>query len=79
MTFVDFEIGILHPENVADEAATAAQLSGIDSHETQLKVLSIVDNPQEELEKIEEENAQSLDIYGDLIGGDTDGTKEKTE
>ncbi|MDO4614619.1 MAG: phage portal protein [Lachnospiraceae bacterium] len=58
-----------YPANVADEAQTAAQLSGIVSHETQLRVLSFVDNPKEELKRIaqeEEQSAASLDIYNDL-------------
>ena len=44
------------PANLLEEAQIAAQMEGITSHETQLKVLSIVDNIQGELEKIEEEN-----------------------
>jgi SPP1 family phage portal protein len=44
------------PANLLEEAQIAAQMEGITSHETQLKVLSIVDNVVEELEKIEEEN-----------------------
>lgn len=44
------------PANLLEEAQIAAQLEGITSHETQLKVLSIVDNVQDELDTIEEEN-----------------------
>jgi SPP1 family phage portal protein len=44
------------PANLLEEAQIAAQLEGITSHETQLKVVSIVDNVENELEKIEEEN-----------------------
>ncbi len=44
------------PANLLEEAQIAAQMEGITSHETQLKVLSIVDNVQDELDKIEEEN-----------------------
>lgn len=44
------------PRNLLEEAQIAAQMEGITSHETQLKVLSVVDNVQEELDKIEEEN-----------------------
>ena len=44
------------PANLLEEAQIAAQMEGITSHETQLKVLSIVDNVQGELDKIEEEN-----------------------
>lgn len=44
------------PTNLIEEAQIAAQMEGITSHETQLSVLSIVDNVQEELDRIEEEN-----------------------
>lgn len=44
------------PANLLEEAQIAAQMEGITSHETQLKVLSIVDNVQKELAKIEAEN-----------------------
>ena len=44
------------PANLLEEAQIAAQMEGITSHETQLKVLSIVENVKAELEKIEEEN-----------------------
>lgn len=43
------------PKNRLEEAQTAAQLSGIVSHETQLALLSIVQDPKAELEKIEKE------------------------
>lgn len=44
------------PANLLEEAQIAAQLEGITSHETQLKIISAVDSVQDELEKIEEEN-----------------------
>lgn len=44
------------PANMLEEAQIAAQMEGITSHETQLKVLSVVDNVQDEIDKIEEEN-----------------------
>lgn len=44
------------PANLLEEAQIAAQMEGITSHETQLKVLSCVDNVKTELDKIEEEN-----------------------
>lgn len=43
------------PANLLEEAQIAAQMEGIVSKETQLKVLSIVDDVQGELDKIEEE------------------------
>ena len=45
------------PANLLEEADIAARMEGVVSKETQLKVLSIVDNVQDEIEKIEEENA----------------------
>ena len=44
------------PANLLEEAQIAAQMEGITSHETQLKVLSVVDDVMEELSKIEKEN-----------------------
>lgn len=44
------------PANMLEEAQIAAQMEGITSHETQLKVLSVVDDVMEELDKIEKEN-----------------------
>ena len=44
------------PANLLEEAQIAAQMEGITSTETQLKVLSIVDNVQDEIEKMEKEN-----------------------
>lgn len=44
------------PANMLEEAQIASQMEGIVSHETQLKALSIVENVQDELDKIEEEN-----------------------
>lgn len=45
------------PANLLEEAQIAAQMEGITSHETQLKVLSAVDNVQAELERITAENS----------------------
>jgi SPP1 family phage portal protein len=44
------------PANLLEEAEIAAKMEGITSHETQLKVLSVVDNVQAEMDKIEKEN-----------------------
>jgi len=44
------------PANLLEEAQIAAQMEGITSHETQLKVLSVVEDVQGELDKIGEEN-----------------------
>lgn len=44
------------PANILEETQIAQGMEGITSHETQLKVLSVVDNVKDELEKIEKEN-----------------------
>lgn len=48
------------PHNRLEEAQTAQALSGIVSQETQLKLLSVVDDPKAEMEKVEEESANQL-------------------
>lgn len=61
------------PANLLEEAQIAAQMEGITSHETQLKVLSVVDDVQGELDKIEEENqAPEKTIIDDLMFGKKD-------
>ena len=63
------------PANLLEEAQIAAQMEGITSHETQLKVLSIVDDVQGELDKIEEENKPpERTIVDDMMFG---AAKEK--
>lgn len=47
------------PRNVADEAETAGKLQGIVSEETQLSILSIVDNVQDEIERKRSEDMNS--------------------
>lgn len=55
------------PANVLEEAQIAAQMEGITSHHTQLKVLSVVDNVDEELERIEEENEPAEETVVDRM------------
>ena len=52
------------PANLLDEAQTAAQLSGIVSEETQLSILSIVDDVNAEIEKKEAEEKAQTDNLG---------------
>lgn len=47
------------PSNILEEADIAAKMEGIVSKETQLKVLSVIDNVKEELERMEEEAKQA--------------------
>ena len=58
------------PKNIADEAQTAASLEGIVSKETQLSVLSIVDNVQDEIDRMkqEEEEAQESIVERRMFG-----------
>lgn len=63
------------PANLLEEAQIAAQMEGIVSHETQLRVLSIVDNVEDELEKIEEENKPD---ENDPVVSTMFGTADKT-
>ena len=44
------------PANLLEETEIAKNMEGITSHETQLNVISAVENVQQELDKIEEEN-----------------------
>ena len=53
---LDYQFTPNIPANILEEAQIAAQLEGVVSDETKLKVLSIVDNVEEELKRIEEEN-----------------------
>lgn len=64
---LDYQFTPNIPANLLEEAQIAAQMEGITSHETQLKVLSIVDNVQDELDKIEEENAPSEETIVDRM------------
>lgn len=44
------------PVNLADETQTAANLQGVVSKETQLSTLSIVDDPKDEIERMQKED-----------------------
>lgn len=51
------------PRNIADEADTASSLQGVVSKKTQLSVLSIVDNVDDEIKKMAEENNKGNSGY----------------
>lgn len=58
----DYKFTLNFPANLAEETDIASKLEGIVSKETQLSVLSVVENVQDELDRIEEEeNAQKDD------------------
>ena len=67
------------PKNLLEEAQIAAQMEGIVSHETQLKVLSAVDDVQGELDKIEEENKAPEETIVDRLMFGKVGTEEGVE
>lgn len=69
------------PANLLEEVQTAAQMEGITSHETQLKVISAVENVKAELEKIEEENKpkESDHIIDTMFGVGDNKTPTKME
>ena len=67
------------PANLLEEAQIAAQMEGITSHETQLKVLSIVDDVQGELDKIEEESEASEETIVDKMMFANTNTEELTD
>ena len=69
-----------YPANILEESQIAGNLAGITSQETQLKVLSIVDNVQQELERIAEEESTAQDdvvmrqMFGNPEGGSAGDT-----
>ncbi|MBF8970169.1 phage portal protein [Streptococcus sp. NLN76] len=68
------------PRNILEEAQIVAQLSGQVSDATKLSVLSIVDNPEAELEKIEKEEKEKQDsIRNNMLAMDRNTDKDLPE
>lgn len=73
------------PANLLEEAQIASQMEGVTSHHTQLKVISAVDNVEDELKLIEEENKPDEETLIDrMMFATTEkntevGTEEETE
>ena len=76
------------PANLQEEAEIARNIDGLVSQETQLGVLSIVDNTTEEIKKMDDEKKESsgtsdltrlFGLNNDGTGGDGDGTENRTE
>jgi SPP1 family phage portal protein len=65
------------PEDLASEASIAGSLSGIVSEETQLSVLSVVDDPEKEIERKQEEQNKKNDSLSDRMP--LNRTKEETD
>lgn len=55
------------PANLLEEAQIAAQMEGITSHHTQLKVISAVENVEDEIKQIEEENKPTEETIVDRL------------
>ena len=74
-TDLSYAFSLNLPSMLAEEADAAGKLSGITSRRTQLRVLSCVEDPDQELKEIEKENdltAYKTDYPTDR-GGDSDG------
>lgn len=72
------------PNNILEEAETAEKLAGITSRQTQLSVLSVVDNVQNELDRIQKEkegeeiNSFNRDMNSPFFGsGELDDGQEE--
>jgi len=58
------------PANLLEESQIAQNLSGVVSQETQLGVLSVVDNPKTEIERIDKEEEKPRDVVMQQMFGD---------
>lgn len=58
------------PANILEESQIAQNLSGVVSQETQLGILSVVDNPKAEIERIEKEEEKPKDAVMKQMFGD---------
>ena len=69
------------PANLLEESQIAGNIEGIVSHETQLKSLSIVDNVQEELDKIEEEESKNTNesIFDKMMHTNNNNQQQQEE
>ena len=69
------------PANVLEETQIAANLDGITSKRTQLGTLSIVDNVDDELKRIEDEEEESRNdpVMAQMFGGAANGQSDILE
>ena len=68
---IRYQFTLNYPANVLEESQIAGNLAGIVSQETQLKVLSIVDNVQQEIERMETEDMNRQDaVMQQMFGGE---------
>ncbi|MGI6117825.1 MAG: phage portal protein [Bilifractor sp.] len=69
-TKIKYQFTPNYPANVSDEADTAAKLEGIVSKETQLSTLSIVDDPKQEIQKMRDEETESMASAAETMRSD---------
>ncbi|TXR75163.1 phage portal protein [Bacillus sp. BF9-10] len=67
------------PANLSDEADVQSKLQGLISEETRLSMLSVVPDPKAELQKMKEEEVDSIDLDTVHRGGEDDGVGQETE
>ena len=52
------------PQNLLEQSQIVGNLTSLLSQETLLQLLPFIDNPKEEIEKLEDEKAQNMDDFG---------------
>ena len=60
---IEYKFTRNEPKNILEEAQTAAQLMGITSQETALSVLSVVGNVSSELDRIDQEQSNTMSAF----------------
>src|SRR5699024_1649251 len=69
---IRYQFTLNYPANLLEESQIAGNLAGIVSQETQLKVLSVVDNVQQEIERMETEDMNRQDaVMQQMFGGES--------
>ena len=81
---VEYKFTQNYPANLLEEAQIASQVSGIVSHETQLSVLSMVEDVKTELERINKEEEQDIanfenHVFNPKHNPDEEGTLDDEE
>lgn len=67
------------PANLSDEADVQSKLQGLISEETRLSMLSVIPDPKAELQKMKEEEVDSIDLDTVHKGGENDGMGQEAE
>lgn len=67
------------PANLSDEADVQSKLQGLISEETRLSMLSVIPDPKAELQKMKEEEVDSVDLDTVHKGGEDNGVGQEAE